>query len=65
MNEMIREVSNDELADLPEKWINSGIDTRKYIPCVMRAFEVDEETYKRWAAEGGMGEIAKGRYYIA
>jgi len=60
-----RKVSNRELADLPEAWENPRVDTRKYIQCAMRAWEVDSETYLEWKNAGGLCQVYEGKYYIA
>ena len=60
-----REITNEELADLPEcNWENLTIDTTKYRPCVLKACEVDRDTYGRHKRAGGLcQELTK--YYIA
>lgn len=59
-----RKLTNEELADIPARWDNSGIDTSKYIPSVMEAYEVDKETYEQAKREGVMTEEWRGKFYI-
>lgn len=58
-----RQISNKELADLPEAWENSLIDTSRYHESVMEAYEVDADTYETVKAEGFLCQIHDGRYY--
>ena len=60
-----RELSNKELADLPETWQNSKVDTSKYYESVMKAWEVDRPTFYRFKAEGRLCMVNAGKYYIA
>ena len=58
-------LNNKELADLSDKWENPTVDTRKYYQNVMYAYCVDEKTYNRHKADGGLCQIHDGKYYIA
>ena len=60
-----RKITNEELADLPESWENATVDVSKYFPCVMRAYEVNEETYTQCKDDGDMCMVYKFRYYVA
>jgi len=62
---MLRQVTNQELADLSSEWENASNDTSKYYQNVLQAWEVDSETYLRYKAEGGLCKQVNDRYYIA
>lgn len=61
----MRQISEWELADLPEEWENPSVDTRHYIQTVMRAWEVDEATYLKHKENGNLCQKHDGRYYVA
>jgi hypothetical protein len=53
----IRQLTNMELADLPDRgdpWINRTWDARSYTGCVLRAWAVDHETWENHRREGGL-----------
>ena len=58
-----RQITNKELADLPEAWENSLIDTSKYTQSCLVGYEVDAETYEVVKREGFLCQIHNGRYY--
>ena len=60
-----RKISNKELADLPEAWENSLIDTSKYIQTACEVWEVDAGTYAKHRAGGGLCQVFEGKYFIA
>lgn len=61
---MIRELNNQELADLPSKWTNSHVDPSKYYDVPLYgAFEVDKETYLKHKDAGGLCQIFNNKYY--
>lgn len=69
-----RMVTNQELADLSDEWLNPTVDTRKYRQNVLRAFEVDAETFEGYRKDGGLCQIVEPnesngntvrRYFIA
>lgn len=74
MTKFARPITNQELADLSDEWLNPTVDTRKYRQSVLRAFEVDAETFENYRKDGGVcqtvepsksnGNTTK-RYYIA
>ena len=61
----MRQLSNQELADLPEKWENTTVDTSKYIQVPMRAWEVRKEVYQQEKQRGRLCQEYRGRYYVA
>ena len=62
---MQRKITNAELADLSTKWENPTVDTRHYIQCVMKAWEVDRSFYEAQKKDGGLCQAFKDRYYVA
>ena len=62
---MGRKLLNAELADLPEFWENPTVDTRKYIQCVLEAYEVDEAVYLKYKCAGGLCQKHNGHFYVA
>ena len=61
----MREITAVELADISDEWENPTVDTRKYYQSVLRAWEVDEDTYTQHKNDGGLCQKFNGRYYIA
>lgn len=47
-----RQLSAEELADLPDNWENPLVDTNKYYWCATAAWEVSKEEYERLKANG-------------
>jgi hypothetical protein len=62
---MCRELTAKELADLPEEWENSTVDTSKYHQAVLHVWEVREESYNKWKAAGGLCQKYQGKFYVA
>lgn len=62
---IVRKISNEELADLPERWENSTVDTNKYHQSVFRAYEVTQTIYNAHKKEGGLCQEHNNKYYIA
>jgi hypothetical protein len=60
---VLRKLSNEELADLPENWENAKVDTRKYFQCVMEAWEIEKDAYEANKIDGFLVQEYKGRYY--
>ena len=60
-----RELTAQELADLPEAWQNAKVDTSKYYQSALKAWEVDPKTYQQAKAAGRLCMQYKGRFYIA
>ena len=60
-----RIIDNRELADLPESWENSTVDTSKYYQCVLKAWEVDIDTYKAFKSDGALCQEHDNRFFIA
>ena len=56
MNEQNKErprlITNEELADLSNEWLNSTVDIVNYHQTCMAVFEVNEETFKRLKRSG-------------
>lgn len=59
-----RQVSNKEMADLPENWENSKVDVTQYHNSVGAIYEVDEEMYEKGKDAGVLCQIVDGRYYF-
>lgn len=59
-----RQITNEELADLPSKWGNSPVSS-KYYDCVLRAWEVDAVTFNRMKDDGALYLEINGRFYVA
>lgn len=62
---MLREISSEELANLPTSWENATVDVRKYYQNVLCAFEVDYVVFQKYKDKGGLCQNVNGRYYIA
>lgn len=62
---MLRRITNEELADLPEKWENPKVDTNKYWQCVLIAWECGKQQYKNHKMRGGLCQRHKNKYYVA
>jgi hypothetical protein len=60
-----RQITNEELADLPSEWENAKVDVRKYYQNVLYVYEVDEHTYLMYKNRGGLCQEFKGKFYIA
>lgn len=60
-----RRITNRELADLPTSWLNAKVDTSKYIPCAMEAWEVTEGVYTKLKHAGTLCQMYNDRYYVA
>ena len=60
-----REITPQELADLPEDWENPTVDTRRYIQCAAEAWEVPQHIYDHYKKLGGLCQAYKGKFYIA
>ena len=60
-----RTISAEELANLSTRWENPTVDTSKYYQTVLRAFQVNEQTYLKHKTAGGLCQIFNGFYYIA
>lgn len=64
-----RKITDQELANLSNEWINPTVDTKKYYQNVLRAFEVDAETFESYRKDGGLCQIVDTgntiHYYIA
>ncbi len=60
-----REITAEELADLPEDWNNPTVDTTKYYQCALRAWEVTRQVYDVYTEGGGLSQERNGKFYIA
>ena len=61
----MRQISNQEFADLPERWENTTVDTSKYRQVPMRAWEVRKEVFQREKNRGRLCQEYQGQYYVA
>jgi hypothetical protein len=48
----VRRITNLELADLPEQWLNSTVDLRHYIQVCLTVYEVNKEIFELAKREG-------------
>ena len=70
---MARLITNKELADLSDEWLNPKVDTRKYYQTCLTVYEIDEETFNEVKEEGICCQVVKpsrrngntvDRYYV-
>lgn len=73
MDKFWRRITNQELADLSDEWLNSTVDTRRYYQTCLTVFEVDEETFEELKKDGVCCQVVKpnrknknpvDRYYV-
>jgi hypothetical protein len=61
-----RRLTNEELADLPlDHWNNTKIDESKYYISFLKAWEVDEETYKQARSSGVLCRVVGDKFILA
>ena len=60
-----REITAEELADLPSTWENSTVDQSRYYDSVLVAWEVRDWMYEHYKTVGGLCQQVNGKYYIA
>jgi len=60
-----RRISDKELADLPNEWEGSKVDTSRYYECFLRVYETTRETYEIIKGAGDPCMKYKGKYYVA
>lgn len=61
-----RRLSNQELADLPlDGWHNVKIDESKYTVSFLKAWEVDEATYRQAQSAGVLCREVDGKFILA
>ena len=58
-----RKIGYQELADLPSRWENPTVDTRKYYQTCLNVWEVDKQTYDELKAEGLLVQVCQDKYY--
>ena len=70
---MARLITNKELADLPNEWLNPKVDLRHYIQVCMTVYEVSGKIFELAKKEGVCCQVVKpgiqngntiDRYYV-
>lgn len=65
MTTMIRQLSNEEMADLPNMgWNNAKVDVNTYFVSFDEAFEVDEHSYNIFKDAGYLCQIVNGKFIV-
>jgi hypothetical protein len=61
-----RRLTSEELADLPlDHWNNVKVDESEYIVSFLKAWEVDEETYKQARSSGVLCRVVGDKFILA